>query len=125
MSLSTIPSTVLKIINKYGTTVYAVFQTNGSYDPTTSSSNNFDAVPIACKGIIEEFADGLRGYGDKEKDNYVAGDKKLTIAGSAFAVAPAMADKFLIKNVAYSIIAVSEVNAQDNIAYYVYRIRKA
>lgn len=91
MSIATMPATALRLLTKYGKTLTYTGVTQGAYDPATGSTSTTETV-LQMKGLVEDYqrqADGAAFVNGL----VLEGDKKITVAGSAFSTAPAPGDK--------------------------------
>lgn len=92
-----------------------------TYDPTTGT-NTLTPTDTTARALVEDYpARDLKG-GESGGDGVVRGDRRLTVAASAFT--PTTEAKVSIGGVLYSILKVDVQYGTDNALMYVCQVRR-
>jgi hypothetical protein len=108
----------VKLLNKFGKIITLQSITEGSYDPSTGDMSANTITTYSPFAIIGDY-NGIKLTGGTIQQ----GDRKVTIAALGYAL-PQPADKVIIDNESYNVIAVKNTWSGNLSALYEMQVRK-
>lgn len=109
----------LDMVGLFGKSVTHSRVTPGTYNTATGTATPTTATQT-LPAIIEEYkgAELVSGL-------VMSGDKKVSIAGAAFATPPKPTDTITIDGLAFTVVEVAAIYSGEDVALYVLKCRKA
>lgn len=110
----------LDMVGLFGKSIVLTVEVAGNYDTETGAVVGGGLVPVTVPAIVEEFkgAELISGL-------VQAGDKKVSIAGSALAAAPKPTATVTIDGDVFTVVEVAAIYSGENVALYILKCRKA
>lgn len=118
--LDGLAGTVGSLLGTFGKTVTFHAYTE-TYDPATGKNTLVD-TPTVAKALVEEYPARDAKGGETGGDGIVRGDRKVTVAASAFT--PTMENKVTIGSLLYSILKIDTQYGTDNALMYTCQCRR-
>lgn len=96
-------------------------QVGGGYDPSTGGQSDPTFANYRVNGRVEDYADAL-----VDGALVQAGDRKVTFAAADLprGLRPEVTDKWLVGNIAYSIVRVKGTDATEEVALWEVQVRR-
>jgi hypothetical protein len=120
--LDNLAGTVGNLLTKFGTD--STWRTyTESYDPATGT-NTLTATDATISAMWEDYPARDTKGGTTNTDGIVRGDKRVTAAANAFAVAPTVEGKWVRGGVQWSVVKIDEQMGTDSALLYTFQVRK-
>lgn len=116
-------ATALRLLTKFGRTVTLRKQTEGAYDPATSSAT-ITTTDYTGHGALFDFNERQLGTTFAPGSTIQIGDKRLSLAPSGITVAPVPNDLLIFGSDTWSVINVKTLAPAGTVVMYELHLRK-